>query len=120
MKIINVEWTDESQYDASVTISDDRYAVVCFSSPFSLDKQMSCVDKIYGFNVENIQRSDEEEPEIKKGVRFYEYSIKGRFEKKTSIVRVGEILIDISDGVIPKDILDGEMIEFTVNRLDLY
>jgi hypothetical protein len=120
MKTIKVDWVDESRYDASVTISDDVYSVVCFSSPFTFKENELFKGKLYAFNAEKIYRSYEEDPIIMKGEEFYEYIVRGRLEKETSTVHIGELLIDVSDAFIPKDILDGEMIEFKVDRLNLY
>jgi len=62
---------------------------------------------------------------IEKKEDFYEYFVRGRLEeRKGKIVCVGElqidISIDISEAYILIDICIGDMIEFTVSRLDIY
>lgn len=79
------------------------------------------LDKLYCLDVENLYKSVEFEPLIKKKNDFYEYFVRGKLEMgENKIVFVGELQIDISETSIPGDIFDGDMIEFTVSRLDIY
>ncbi|EGK2526149.1 hypothetical protein IOQ60_001957, partial [Listeria monocytogenes] len=114
VKVAKVEWTDESQQEADVTISDGAYSVVCFSCPFSLKEDDIFMDVLYCLDVENIQKSNEPQQLVIKKDDFYEYFLRGKLEdKENKIVRIGELCINISEAYIPGDIREGDMIEFT-------
>lgn len=119
--IEKIEWSDESREEADVTISDGINSVTCFSSLSALQVKDVFLDKLYCLDVENLYKSVEFEPLIKKKDDFYEYFVRGKLEMgENKIVFVGELQIDILETSIPGDIFDGDMIEFTVSRLDIY
>ncbi|MEG0153664.1 MAG: hypothetical protein RR744_10930 [Cellulosilyticaceae bacterium] len=118
--IKNVERSDESQEEADVTISDGTYSVMCFSSSFMLKTNDEFKDKIYCFDVEDLCIATKSEPIVEKKDDFYEVFIRGKLEEENSVVYVGELVIDISEAHIPKDICGGDMIEFSSSRLDIY
>ena len=120
MKIVKINWIDESQQDADITISDGVYSITCFSSPCILKEGEVFKGKLYAFDVENVYKAYEKSPAIVKGEGYYEYFIRGELELRTSTVQIGELLIDVSDALIPKDISGGEMIELKVNRFNIY
>lgn len=118
MKIEKVNWIDAKAQEAEVIISDGVYSVTCFSCPLELQEQGIFNDTVHCLDVENIQKSFETSPLVKKGKGFYEYVLRGKFED--GIVRIGGLQIDISNVAIPADIADGDVIEFNVSRLDIY
>ncbi len=114
-----IEWIDEAEKEADVTISDGNYSVKCFSSPFMLQENENFMDKIQCLDIENIFKSFETDPMIVKKDGFYEYFLRGKLEDD-KVFRIGELKIDISDAYIPGDIYVGDIIEFSVSRLDIY
>ena len=116
-----INWIDERAREADVTITDGTYSLLCFSCPFSQHEKEIYQKLIYCFDVDGVIKSFESNPAVIKKSGFYEYMLRGELKKKESkIVSIGEFKIDISEAQIPNDIIDGDYIEFTVGRLDLY
>ena len=116
-----ISWIDKNEREADVTITDGVYSIVCFSCPFNQNENDIFDNLIYCFEAHDIVKSFKSDPAIIKKEGFYEYMLIGELKSKSDkIVKVGELLIDISDADIPNDINEGNYIEFTVDRLDLY
>jgi hypothetical protein len=118
VKIIKVEWIDKEEREADVTISDGTFSVVCYSCPFKLQEGEIFENRLYCLDVENILKTSEPEVIIN-GSDFYEYSVRGKLGDNR-VVSIGELQVDVSDADIPGDICSGDMIEFSINRLDIY
>ena len=116
-----INWVDKDEREADVTITDGTYTLLCFSYPFNQNEKDIFENLIYCFNIKDIVKSFESYPAVIKKNGFYEYTLRGKLEKREDkIVSIGELQIDISEANIPNDINDGDYIEFVVGRLDLY
>lgn len=115
-----INWIDKEEREADVTITDGIYSVLCFSHPCNQNEKDIFNNLIYCFDAYDIVKSFECNPAIIKKSGFYEYMLSGELKsKEDKIVKIGELQIDISDGDIPKDINEGDYIEFQVMRLDV-
>ncbi|MDR2976082.1 MAG: hypothetical protein LBV19_02050 [Streptococcaceae bacterium] len=117
IKVIGINWADDGQQEADITLSDGRFSITCFFST-SMSEQAIFTDKIYSLDARNIVRTEEKEALVQKLEGFYAYFLRGKLKEKAVII--GELKIELSTADIPKDIQDGEMVELTVSRLDIY
>ena len=64
-------------------------------------------------------RSDRTSFFVRKMPQYFSYFLTAQvIESEKKVVRIGNIIINI-DSPIPKDIINGEYIDFFVSRLDL-
>ncbi|MBC1364867.1 hypothetical protein HB797_11555 [Listeria welshimeri] len=119
--IKKIKWIDKEAQEAEVLLSDNNYCILCFSCPCTLSENSIFEDIIYGFNVENIFKLSQEEYAVEKDDKSYSHKLKGKFvDDRNSILQIGEFIIDLSDGEIPKDTIAGDFIEVSVSRIDIY
>lgn len=105
--------------EAEVCVSDGMYDIHCYAHPTDVILIGQYIDKIYGFLCTNIKKLDIPNFQIVKLPEYYSYRISAQLmNKEEGIVRVGEIYINL-DEPIPKDIVNGDYIVFSVQRLDI-
>ena len=106
--------------EAEVNVSDGRYTVLCYGYPCDMVAVNQRVEEIDAFECENVMRSDETEYAIKKLPEYFAYQLVAKVvDNQKGIVRIGGLIINLFENAIPKDIMNGEYIEFSVRRLDL-
>lgn len=116
-----ISWISESALEAVVTITDGCYELECFSQPCNLKLNEKLEDSIYCFNNKEIIKSYDNRYDVNKHDKTLAYNMTGCVEdKKNCLVKIGDILIKVEDGMIPGDIKDGDYINFYTQRLDLY
>ncbi|KRQ88047.1 hypothetical protein ABG79_00214 [Caloramator mitchellensis] len=121
VKISKVKWLSESALEAEVTVSDGTYDLKCFSQPFKKEQGRILNEPIYCFNNKNVVKSLENKYVVEKLSESFAYKLTGKFTNKHDcLVQLGEIIIQLEQGVIPNDIEVGEYINFYCQRLDLY
>lgn len=118
MFITDILYFNKEDSEAEVNISDGRYTVNCYAYPVDMVSVNQRVNTIYGFECANISKSDETEYEIKKLPQHYAYLLTAQvMDNESGIVRIGELFINL-DIPIPKDIINGDYVAFSVLRLD--
>ena len=119
--IKNITMISESSLEAEVLITDGVNELVCFSQPCNLILKQIITEPVYCFNNKNVVRANNYDWNIKKNKDGLSYNIIGKLiDKKNNLVNVGKIVIQLEDGSIPKDILEGEYISFYCQRIDIY
>lgn len=118
MFISDVLHFSKEDSEAEVSVSDGQYSVNCYAYPVNMITVKQHIDTILGFECTNITKSDIEKYEIQKLPSYYAYLLTAQVtDKERGIVRLGELYISM-DSAIPKDIINGEYISFSVVRLD--
>jgi hypothetical protein len=118
MKIKNITWESKEDLEASVVITDGEFEVTTFCQPCKHSVGDIISEALISIDTMNIVRSYSKTGSIKVDERKYHYTIIAKVDNaKTGVVSVGRIKIDI--GILPGDIIDGDYIEFVINRLDL-
>ncbi len=122
MKIVAIEYLGEDEAD--VIISDGNFSCCAFAHPFNQNLGDIISTPLLPLDVIGLMRACDKNFCIKQheqNPHSYYYDIVGiiLISQKTIMVKVGDIIFDLSDADIPKDICHGEMVEFTVSRIDL-
>lgn len=118
MYITDILYFSKEDSEAEVSISDGRYTVNCYAYPCDMVLVNQRVNTIYGFESANITRLNETKYAIKKLSQHYAYQLVAQVvDNESGIVRIGDLFINL-DNPIPKDIMNGEYIAFSVVRLD--
>lgn len=95
--------------------------LTCFSQPFNYDLNDVLEEPLYCYEVKNVMKSFEESFTIEKQNDYFAYFIRGELiDSNKNLVKVGGFILDLDDNIIPKDLVDGNKIEFTVQRIDIY
>lgn len=118
MYITDILYFNKEDSEAEVSISDGCYKVNCYAYPCDMVSVNQRINTIYGFECANIIRVNKTEYTIEKLSQHYAYQLVAQVVDNTSgIVRIGNLFINL-DSSIPKDIMDGEYVAFSVVRLD--
>ena len=120
MKHIKILNYDEEAREADVLVTDGRFELLCYAHPFTPDDSAKHNRPLSAFIKENVMRALESEYIVEKTKHgYYSYRLQGKIsDLQRRLVMVGNIVIEL-ENVIPKDIREGEFIEFTVMRIDL-
>ena len=93
----------DGENEASVVVTDGKFELICYAYPFN----------------ENVMIAYEPKYEVIKLADFYSYKLQGKIiDIEKQIVTVGDIPMEI-DGYIPKDIVNGDYVEFECVHIDL-
>lgn len=120
MIIKSINWINKNAQEAEVIVTDNSFELMCFSHPFTKCLNQELQAPIYCFDANNIVLAFEKKPYAVKKSDAYDYFIRGKLANKDKkIVLLGSIELYLDNSYIPKDIDEGEYIEFDVSRLDL-
>lgn len=118
MLITEVINFNEEDSEAEVRVSDGDYSVECYAHPANMSVLKKKSDVIDGFCCESIVKADRKKYEVKKLSQYYAYHLTAQVvDKEKRIVCIGKLIINL-DADIPKDIVNGDYINFSVLRLD--
>ena len=109
---------DEEAREADLIISDGKYEIMSYAQPF-LKEYTNDKFILIAFDSDDIMTIDKEEYAIEKTSQgYFSYNFKGKLlDSKKGIVAINNIIIE-DVGWIPKDIQDGQFIEFKCLRVD--
>ena len=121
MFIKRIDSFDNDSGEADLIVTDGIHELLCYCCPFENESEiMPNIKLIESFLCENIMRVDDKEYLIVKHKSFYSYHLQGQvLDINKHIVCIGKIIINL-DRPLPKDIKNGDFIEFDVLRLDSY
>ena len=118
MFISDILYFSKEDSEAEVRISDGRYTVSCYAYPIDMVYVNQYVNTIYGFECADITKSDELKYAIKKLPQHYAYLLTAQVvNTESKIVRIGELFICL-DIAMPRDMINGDYVSFSVLRLD--
>ena len=118
--ISGVKWISKNAKEAEVCLSDSKFKILAFSHPFTKQIGDAISDSLYAFNSDNIYLVKDNVCLIERNGGQFEYILQGIVnDKKNNRVKIGEFIIEL-DKSIPIDINEGETINFTCERIDLY
>lgn len=111
---------DEESREADVFISDGQFELLCYVHPYIPDGFDKLKSPLSAYMTENVMRALENAYKTEKlQSGYYSYRLHGKIiDLQKRLVAVGHIIIEL-ENVIPKDIGEGEFIEFTVMRIHL-
>ncbi len=119
MIIESISWLSEEAKEAKLVITDGKYKCIAFSHPCDFQVNEILKWPLRAIDCINVMRSYEHTinitPTKKNGLG---HKGVGRIiHVQTKLLAVGEILILLNN--LPKDIIDGDFVEFECVRLDV-
>jgi hypothetical protein len=121
VSIKEINWISEEALEAEVTITDGQFELLCFSHPFEKKKGEQLLEPLYVLDPDEIVRLESPSLRIEKLNNAFDYLIEGKLiDKKSGLVKLGDIIIEIDSHFIPGDFRDDDHISFRCNRLDIY
>ena len=106
----------DGENEASVVVTDGKFELICYAYPFNKKIKKFWLST---FLAKNIMIAYEPKYEVIKLAGFYSYKLQGKIiDIEKQIVTVGDIPMEI-DGYIPKDIVNGDYVEFECVLIDL-
>lgn len=95
--------------------------LTCFSQPFNYDVNDVLDQPLYCYDAKNVRKSFEEGFTLENQNDIFAYFFRGELTDSTKkLVKVAGFMLSLEDNAIPKDLVDGDIIEFTVQRVDIY
>ncbi|NER13108.1 hypothetical protein GWK08_06635 [Leptobacterium flavescens] len=121
MVVKEIIWISEEILEAEVVITDGQFDLLCFGHPFKKKKGEQLTGPIYALDPTEIIRLETPNSHIKKLDESFDYLIEGELvDKKSGLMKIGDIMIEIDGRFIPGDIVNGDYISFRCDRLDIY
>ena len=121
MYIQKIKWINRSILEAELVVTDGKYSVLCFAYPCEYSVGDPVRDFLECLSVTEIQTSNTKTPQIIHKDGGFQYTICGCLtDASKGIIQVGKLVLHIQANRIPKDISNGQFIQFSVQRIDLY
>lgn len=117
MNIKKIISFDPDSKEADILFTDGTNELMVYCHPIT-NIQNITNEILYGFMCSNIELTNSNEKIIKLG-NYYQYEITAKITSLLDrIVKIGDINIKI-DIPLPKDLKIGNIVKFTVDRIDL-
>ena len=111
----------KNSLEAEVTITDGINELVCFSQPCNFKLNQILVEPAYCFNNKYVVRSTSNKYSIEKLKEPLAYNLVVKIiDKKNCLIQIGQIILQLEEHSIPKDILENEYISCYCQRIDIY
>lgn len=121
MKIKKVNWISQEALEAEVIVTDGEFEIICFAQPLNYLEESELIEPIYCLNVSNLVRSEKAEYSIEKLDAPFAYRVIGKLiDKNYEKVKLGELLLELDNNLLPGDINEGDFLSFCCQRLDIY
>lgn len=121
MYIKKIEWLDKENKEAVLEVCGNTKALICFSYPChynlndELNEPLQCLDSY------DIISCDEEQIKIERINESFEYKLVGKVKNaEEGIIEVEGFSLCIDRNKMPKDIVNGNYIQFTTSRIDVW
>ena len=110
--------------EADIVVTDGEYELMCYYYDINGEvKEGMPVKEVSTLFAVDIMRLDEKKYLVQKNHgkgEHYSYYLHGKvLDKTVPLIGIGELVIEL-DAPLPKDIEQGEFVEFKVGRLDCY
>jgi hypothetical protein len=117
--IEKIEWLSKEAREAEVIITHGTYSCLAFSCPCKYEIGENIYQPLHGIFCENIYRALENKMLIQKvGNGYFRHIGVGEIISHVrKLIRIGGLFIILE--ILPKDLRDGEYVEFICGRLDL-
>lgn len=123
MKITKLNWISEAAKEAELTVSDGIHECLAFSQPCNVQENETLIEPLHAMDIENLrkvfdQTYDEKIMRINESY-FSHYCVAKVVKTSESIVSVGSIIIQL-ESTIPSWANEGDLVEFSCSRLDIW
>lgn len=121
LKIKKINWISQEALEAEVVVTDGELEIMCFAQPLNYLEESELIEPIYCLNVSNLVKVEKSEYSIEKLDDYFAYRLIGKLiDKQYEKVKLGELLLELDNNVLPGDINEGDFISFCCQRLDIY
>ncbi|TQR39814.1 hypothetical protein C7Y47_01960 [Lysinibacillus sphaericus] len=121
MKIKKINWISQEALEAEVVVTDGELEIMCFAQPLNYLEESELIEPIYCLNVSNLVKAEKSEYSIEKLDDYFAYRLIGKLiDKQYEKVKLGELLLELDNNLLPGDINEGDFISFCCQRLDIY
>jgi hypothetical protein len=122
MKVIKLDWMSESAQEAELIVSDGKFECLVFSHPCHVQLNQILDEPLQVLTIKNlmlVKDPNENERIVKIEESYFSHYCVARVkDMENSIVSVGGILIEFSQ--IPSWAKEGDLVEFTCSRFDIW
>ncbi|MGE7090726.1 hypothetical protein ACQKII_04570 [Lysinibacillus sp. NPDC048646] len=121
LKIKKINWISQEALEAEVVVTDGKFEIMCFAQPLNYLKESELIGPIYCLNVSNLMIAERKEYSIEKLDDHFAYRFIGKLiDKDYEKVKLGKLLLELDNNLLPGDINEGDFISFCCQRLDIY
>ncbi|MBP3201754.1 MAG: hypothetical protein J6M39_08925 [Lachnospiraceae bacterium] len=120
MIITNINWIDQNNKEAIVTISDSRFNIVCFADNLRYKIGDKICERLNALCINDIKRISNNNHYDVKMKDTFNCKIIAKLCNNKSILKIGNIIIDITGCYLPNDLNDNDLVEAELSRVDLY
>ncbi|TKI53417.1 hypothetical protein FC756_24035 [Lysinibacillus mangiferihumi] len=121
MKIKKIHWISQESLEAEVVVTDGEFEIICFAQPLNYLEESNLIESIYCFNVSDLVKAEKSEYSIEKLDNYFAYRLIGKLiDKQNEQVKLGELLLELENNLLPGDINEGDFVSFCCQRLDIY
>lgn len=121
LKIKKINWISQEALEAEVVVTDGELEIMCFAQPLNYLEESELIEPIYCLNVSNLVKAEKSEYSIEKLDDYFAYRLIGKLiDKQYEKVKLGELLLELDNNLLPGDINEGDFISFCCQRLDIY
>jgi len=121
LKIKKINWISQEALEAEVVVTDGELEIMCFAQPLNYLEESELIEPIYCLNVSNLVKAEKSEYSIEKLDDYFAYRLIGKLiDKRYEKVKLGELLLELDNNLLPGDINEGDFISFCCQRLDIY
>ncbi len=120
MIISSVEWISESGDEAIVLVSSEKQCLAAFSHPYNRNIGDQVKDYLHPIDVIGLCRSQDKISCASRHVKGLGYNCSGVItDRSNQIIEIDGIYLEIEED-IPKDLFEGEFIQFSCSRIDIW
>ena len=119
MYIKEIKWIDKENNEAIVEISDSKNVITCYAYSLEYNLGDKVKENLEALEIEDVISVDiiEEEKVIMDGLSC---NVIGVLCCDKSVLKIGDLLINIQKENIPKDINDETKVSARITRVDLW
>lgn len=121
MRIEQINWLDKDSEEAILKVVSETDCLDCFSCPCSCDIGDVLTEPLECLDTDNIILCETKEKNIEKIEGEFKYRLRGKLkDMQNGIVEVKGFNLHIDEDKIPKDMSNGNCIQFEVSRIDIW
>ena len=121
MYIKSIEWRDKDAREAILTVSDGIQELVCFCHPCFYHINDTVSEPLKCLDVKDIIVSRANIYDIKSKTGTLNYKLMGELiNAQAGLIKVYSFYLHIDEKKLPKDLIDGNHVQFTVSRIDVW
>ena len=120
MYIKRIEWLDEENKEAILEVFNNNKTLICFSHPCNYNLNDEIKEPLHCLDSYDIVYCEDKQIRIEKINEPFEYKLLGKVVNvEEGIIKIDDFILCIDSNRIPKDIMNGDYIQFITSRIDV-